>query len=301
MIARVPRAEFEEKSYEIAAAIELGAMGHVFSPGQVLEGRLGFDAATAPDPSSSLLWQLLSVPRPRGLLLIPPLWSVGSRPTPGDLPGWPVSLILQYKRPEYMWGARAAQWKLWRRPYFRFRRTGKQQRILKRLEVRVGSGAVVRYAAPAFWRQSELEAAHLSRTVLAQSGFVSPTAMGSHAVWTYTEPGRYGRANPDGPPQHFDTLDELLGAILDPMSREEAPLPVRRQSLEDHIGELGAAARTREPRLRARVNAWRENVRRTEIDIPAEAVALAADIAAVTTLLAGIGATWHLAERGDWF
>ena len=45
-------AEFEEKEYEIPAAIELASgrsrFGHVFSPGQVLEGILGYDAAVTP-------------------------------------------------------------------------------------------------------------------------------------------------------------------------------------------------------------------------------------------------------------
>jgi hypothetical protein len=87
---------FEEKSYEIAYSVELGrGIGGsltVFAPGQVLENILGFDSAAAPGPSHPL-WQVLGLPRPPGLSMVPALWSGGTTPASGHLPSYPVSVF----------------------------------------------------------------------------------------------------------------------------------------------------------------------------------------------------------------
>lgn len=124
------------------------------------------------------------------------MWSPGVNPPASRLPPTPVSLILQYKRPEYLSGPRAEQWRFWRQPYFRFGRTSDQHTVLRRLERNLGSDAIVRYAAPAFWRRGDLDAARFGQWVLVRSGFVSPNAVGRHRVWTYVKPGIDGRANP---------------------------------------------------------------------------------------------------------
>jgi hypothetical protein len=94
------------------------------------------------------------------------MWSPGVNPPASRLPPTPVSLILQYKRPEYLSGPRAEQWRFWRQPYFRFGRTSDQHTVLRRLERNLGSDAIVRYAAPAFWRRGDLDAAHFGQWVL---------------------------------------------------------------------------------------------------------------------------------------
>jgi hypothetical protein len=211
-------AEFEEKEYETAVAIELAdgqrGRGLVFSAGQVLESIVGYDAAAAP-VSDHVIWRLLSIPRPKGVRLVPATWVSGHRPARADLPRTPVSLILQYKRPEFLYGARAAQWKLWGHPYYRFSRTTRQHTVLNRLERRLGGDALVRYAAPVFWRRGQLEAAHIARQVLGRSGFVSPVTLGRHFVWTYAAPGIEGRVNPGGRTRPFETVDELLKAAFE--------------------------------------------------------------------------------------
>jgi len=168
------------------------------------------------------------------------LWHPVRRPIPTQLPLHPVSLILQYKRPEFLQGGRAAQWQLWHRPYFRFRRTADQHSVLTRVENRLQGEVVVRYSAPAFWRRTELDAAQYTRQVLALSGFVSPIDLGRHQVWTYVQAGTNGRANPAGPEQEFATLAQLLDAMTrrfgiamyeDAMS----PEPVGDTLLLDHL------------------------------------------------------------------
>ena len=94
---------FEEKSYENAYIIELargrGASRAVFSPGQVLENILGFDAAAAPGAAHPL-WEVIALPRPPGLSIVPSLWATGHQPSPLELPTYPVGIFLQFKRPE---------------------------------------------------------------------------------------------------------------------------------------------------------------------------------------------------------
>jgi hypothetical protein len=117
------RADFEEKSYETAFLLELGGgarpFGLVFSPGQVLEKIVGYDAAASPDPAN-VVWRLLGAPRPLGVRLEPAFWRPGATPPTGQLPVAPVSLILQFKRPERLTRSNARQWSHWRRPYYRF-------------------------------------------------------------------------------------------------------------------------------------------------------------------------------------
>lgn len=155
----MPVAEFEEKQYEIAAAIELAASkkyGHVFSSGQVLEKILGYDAATDPDEDHPI-WTIIRAPRPPGVRLVPRFWLPGVAPPIERLPRYPVSLIFQYKRPTYLSGASAKQWHMRKCPYYRFERSEDQQIVLRRFERAVIADVVVRYAAPAFWQYSDLE------------------------------------------------------------------------------------------------------------------------------------------------
>lgn len=76
--AGVTAAEFEEKQYECAFNVELGASGPVFASGQVLEKLTGYD--TVADPGSShVLWRILAIPRPPGIRLVPDHWSPAVR------------------------------------------------------------------------------------------------------------------------------------------------------------------------------------------------------------------------------
>jgi hypothetical protein len=226
----MPRAEFEEKEYEIVFAIELASgrynrFGTIFSSGQVLEKIVGYDAAATPDEQSDI-WRLLQLPRPPGVRLVPSMWNPGINPLPHDLPHSPVSLILQYKRPEFLSGSQARQWRLWNQPYFRFARSTDQHTVLRRLERSLGSDAIVRYAAPAFWRRGELEAAQLGRRVLVRSGFVSPNTIGRHRVWTYVRPGIAGRANPPTRPRPFESIDDIVAGLLRSQERRSTDLVV---------------------------------------------------------------------------
>lgn len=174
----VARAEFEEREYETACTVELSSSAYGFGPqlwsaGTVFEKILGYDVAVGVS-SSNALWQLLGVPRPNGVQLLPKVWAPGPRPPVQRLPAHPVSMILQYKRPEYMHGPRAAQWARWHRPYFRISRSSYQHRVLRQLEARVGPDVVVRYAAPAFHTYAALDLARFAGQVLTDPDLCRP-------------------------------------------------------------------------------------------------------------------------------
>ncbi|MBB5786733.1 hypothetical protein [Jiangella mangrovi] len=292
-------ADFEEKSYETAYNVELasglGGNPRVFSPGQVLEKLTGFDAAADPGPDH-LIWRVLRIPRPPGLSLLPAHWSpstVGT-PRPDQLPSLPVSLILQFKRPEYLRGATAKQWRLWYDPYYRFKVDPAQHNVLRRLERRLDGVALVRYAAPAFHRLEELEVAQVARTIIEQSGHVSPEALGGHRVWTYQSAGAVGRGNPTGQRLLFETLGDLLSHFVAEIPQRAWEI-ARYEGLESHLATLAAVCRDREPRLRAIVDTWARSLWISGIAV--DRVQALADFASVQTLVARERSVWWLLDR----
>jgi hypothetical protein len=288
-------AEFEEKEYESAAFGELmrpDASGPsvAFSAGQVLEKVVGYDAAAAPSPEHAA-WRILQAPRPPGVRLLPAMWAPGPQPADDRLPSTPVTLVLQFKRPEYLYGATAGQWRFWHQPYFRFARQTEQQRVLATLERNVGDSALVRYAAPAFWQRGHLEAAHLRGEVVQTSGFVSPRHLARHHWWTYVAPGIDGRANPAGSSARFEAREDLYAALFDRPSGSTDIVPA--ETLGEHIERVGVAARrTARATLRRRVERWQSDLRDREPQLAPETVRRVGDLAMLNSLLTTIDATW---------
>ena len=291
------RAQFEEKEYEAAFLAELAQgsapFGTVFASGQVLEKLVGYDAAARPDPSHPV-WALLGVPRPAGVRLLPTLWPRGSAPPLGRLPRSPVSLILQFKRPEWLSNANAGQWLFWGQGYFRFRITRHQQSVLHRLEKRLGSLALVRYAAPAFATNSALEAAHLGRDTVASSGFVSPAALVRHRIWTYTVPGTAGRANPRARTRTFESAQQL-GQAFARLVVDQSQLVVA-DPVADHVHSVAQVAGAIDPYTRRSVAEWRRRLSEGDIGLAPATLDSVADIATITTTLFAIGAVWCIVD-----
>lgn len=292
----MPNAEFWEKEFETAFTIELaGRGGYVLSSSQVIERIVGYDAAAHPH-ATNVIWQILNVPRPRGLRLVEPHWRPGRLPVGAHLPSKPISLILQYKRPEYLYGARAKQWSLWHAPYYRFTRSRTQHRILRRLEKRLGSDALVRYVAPAFWTRADYEYRHIVRQVIAGSGFVSPQQLGAHWVWTYRQPGTDGLPNPRGTPMRFESFSDLAAHFYELTETSQALVRFEDPDLlRAHVERMGEAARYRNPTIKQKTVRWLAAARATDIPVSDETLEQIADVAAFTTLTAQIDASWHVA------
>lgn len=290
------RAEFEEKQYEIAACIELatGAKGNrVFSSGQMLEDLVGYDAAADPGPDH-VLWELLRLPRPKGIVLLPQYWKSAAMPGEKKLPRSAVSVILQFKRPEYLRHPNAAQWHLWRKPFFRFSRQAIQHQVLVGLEGVLEGEALVRYASPAFLTLGMLELAQLTETVLASTGFVRPTDIGNHKTWTYIEPGSDGRANPRGRFRSFETIDELFASVDREGTRQstsELALPGREMSL------MSDTLRHRRPTLRKLVDPWLQVVERADLGLSVGQLGELRDYVTVQSMIRKIEANWLLIDR----
>ncbi len=202
---------FEEKQYEQAANIELGVRHtNVFSAGQVMESVLGYDAA-AHQPASSPIWRILRANPRSGIMLVPNLWfRAATQPPSAVLPTKIISLVLQYKRPEYLSRSNSKQWHYWNQPYFRFDLMDHQQRILEAFESSSEQAVVTRYASPGFWKFAELEDRIMNRMVLEDSNYVRPNRLIGHDCWTYVRCGIRGYANADPEEIECERFDELF-------------------------------------------------------------------------------------------
>ncbi len=295
----MPAAEFEEREYESAALVELAdGGGAVFTPGQVLEKIVGYDSVAAP-VREHILWRLLRVPRPRGLALVPTLWPAAARPTRDVLPSTPVSVVLQYKRPEYLRAPQASQWRLWGRDYYRVERRDAQHRILRNLETRAGDAVVVRYVSPAFWRRGDLEQAHLRRTVLSRSGFVAPSSFGRHRVWTYIEPGTDGQFNPRNARVTFETYSSLTSRWAAEFEGTPSGLPARREVIPEHLATVARAASYRNPAIRKTVQTWMRAVVSADLGLSQRDLVALSAYATIASTSAHVGAVWFIADTAD--
>jgi hypothetical protein len=209
----MPRAKFEEKQYETAANVEF-AIGdaEVYASGQVAEALLAYDVAL--NTKNMAVWQLLGIAIPRGAILVPNFWSgMKHKPRAVDLPSRYVSLILQYKRPEYLTRATAAQWGFWKSRYYRIDLDTEQHLRLRRLETNLSGAAAVRYAAPAFHTREQLENHQVSITVLRNSNFASPSAIGSqHSIYSYKQGGNEGYSNREPHKIEGQSYESLIAA-----------------------------------------------------------------------------------------
>lgn len=214
------------------------------------------------------------------------------------LPNRPVSLILQFKVPEFLRGGRAKQWNLWHRPYFRFAKSNQQQGVLARLENTLGSDVIVRYAAPAFYRQADLEIAQLARLVIAKSGHVSPRELAKHRVWTFIEPGVDGRANPSGPFRPFEPLEISLATASRPLSPSGHAAPTTDldayEGLRSHLSSLADSVRERNPTVRDAVRRWAFGLR--GLDLTPQQTLDLLNFVSVQTAVAHVGAAWFLID-----
>lgn len=287
-------AEFEEKQYELAANIELARWTggpRVYASGQVLESVVGYDAVAHPGTGHPL-WRVLGAPRPRGVRLLPSLWH--QQPSAKALPRRNVSLVLQYKRPDYLPGNRwSTQRPLWGgQPYFRFRTEAAQHGVLRHFEQQVGKAALVRYAAPAFWTLTELDVRSHAREVLSRSGFVSPLSLRRHTVWTYAEPGVEGKGNPDGEAIGFETFEALAARTPDASADPRTP------GLAEHLGALARAARATleewHPGLLQAVDDWGRGLSAHVPGLEGGAIEGLRDVALVQSLVASTDSTWVL-------
>lgn len=231
-------AMFEEKEYETLMNATLvrqpKSMSHVriFSPGQVLEKRLGFDFAARVSPYSRLYAQLFGPQAAyRGIS--------GSQATQQGIPAQArfTNLFIQYKRPmEFLPGHRFDH--LWPRTeeFLRFQVASKpagqpvdysQVRALNDLQMHFGTNAAVRYVCPAITQVDKLYQAFDQGDLVSQSAVVSVDALsqgaGYHRYWTFQSHNLgVGLPNPDGPKTASKTAKKFFQDLEEYNPNEES-------------------------------------------------------------------------------
>lgn len=188
-------AEFKEKTYENAFLAEMARLTNVlYSPDQNDENILGFDGA-AFFPWHELPPFFPYVRRRRwrhliGLSMSEFDWL--AQRLDSVLPPFKFNVFLQYKRPEFLVRATAAEWSSWSRPYFRYGITPHQQALLQRVLAKAGHRAAVVYAAPAFHTARDLFRFGRDGQVMANSNVAGVGLIGDHGRFSFTSAGGYG-------------------------------------------------------------------------------------------------------------
>ena len=146
------------------------------------------------------------------------------------------SLVLQYKRPAVPCHgkSRYAQWHHWKSAYYRFAIVQHQQAALAVLEAALAHSAVVRYACPAFWKNQELQTHQQAKTVLVNSTYVSPSALGAITKSGLTTDPTIGFANPDGQSLEAETFNGVWNRAIGMVGR-------KKENLFHHLRRLGVS------------------------------------------------------------
>jgi len=192
-------AQFEEKELEGPLNAQLcGGSGLLWSPGQVLEAVVGFDAALMVTDIS--FWASLGFGHvPHGLPVQSSWW-----------PGWPslllrplfmfrtpphfrLNLFLQYKRPEHL--ERGKEAGHWNSAYFRFAVTPHQQRALEACARSLGVDGHVAYGSPAFFKRADLFTHTENRTLASNTHFAPAMDLATHSLYTYVSARAPGKAH----------------------------------------------------------------------------------------------------------
>ena len=277
------RSEFEEKEYEGALYPELrGSSGiRPWTPGQVLEGQLGFDAALF---VANSFWSVVNRAACEGVRLarygLSPMVRElhGSEEKPSDdLPDFSLNLFVQAKRPSvYQDPPEKVRDGGIEAPSFYFDVTPHQQAILERLAAHLGANADVTYACAAFMTKKELFSLP---SLVPNSTFPPVTTLKGHDRWYYNHGGTRGVAHSE--PEAIDELP-LLERIAR-MARQHPPaLPAWSPEYEEEWAkeEIGAEIGRRGEALVPRLERIWEALSGALAEVPAEQAEPAQEILA---------------------
>lgn len=233
------KCQFSEHEYGVAISIELyQGVRNGFFPTQPVEHHIGFDAAYDVQGFHKV-WNILRVQIPRRIHISPSLWPRLPKSNHADIPSRFCSLFMQYKRPNYQDSPRAKHWKA-KGDYYEIGINGKQRRVLQEFESKVSGQAVVRYASPAFWSNSDFETHDEKKEILDFSAYLSPAEMKSHKKWMFTSDstGFTTFFNPDFEEGKFESWKVLVGRIFNTLGKET--------TLRFHVARLAASIRGQE-------------------------------------------------------
>lgn len=187
-------AEFEEKQYEQLMNHELCWRFPIlyYTPGQVLEGTLGFDAGMwSNNPSLRRFFPDFLPFKNISLRDLANFYNIHS----DHFPKIKCNIFVQYKRSDHLKDSRASEWPSWEKPYFRYDINPHQQGELNNLQSRAGSRALVLYAAPAFISLKELWRYKRNTELVDYSNFCEAIKLNSHGRYSFVQPGSFGKAH----------------------------------------------------------------------------------------------------------
>jgi hypothetical protein len=209
----MPYASFEEREYEewLYDELLLGSERLLWTPGHVLERRIGVDAMLLVQDEFVFNLHGLGV-RP-GLVPSRHWWffrhRLGVR-RGRPLPSFAVNLFLQSKRPFALRAPKALAPHGISGRCWRFSTEADQQAVLEQLSAKFAGRALVAYAAPAFHTAHELFRSFRNSTMVARSTFPSASTLQGHDAWYYNAPGAVGVAHSDPTPaQEPDLLSRI--------------------------------------------------------------------------------------------
>jgi hypothetical protein len=239
-------AEFEEKEYEQPLNFELvaGANTSFWSPGQVLETRLGIDAAVF--TANQKFWSTIGRVIKPGFIMDRANWLQAGR----SLPTFKTNLLLQAKRPVFRSGVNTKYSKLGiKGSYWKFAIVPHQQKALELFHTKVGRRALVCYASPAFHKATDLFFHMRNSALIDNSTFVQVNKLTGHKEWVYNQAGTTGLASSKieqvrdlafttlvsnllestGPDDPLDNLRELHGSVLSTIETLPKENPIKRE------------------------------------------------------------------------
>jgi hypothetical protein len=243
-------AEFEEKEYEAALYNQLVSGNRLWSPGQVLESYLGFDAALFVD--NPFFWRLLGFRKPLpGVAPWHALWRFlrKSSEQRSRLPRFRSNCFVQAKRPHVgsRLPSRASSLGPIRR-FFRFSIESDQQKTLEPVAKRVHHRALFTYAAPVFSRSSDLFRNMMLGSIVANSTFPDVSSLAAQHAWYYNQPGAVGVVNRSFEAMRMLPLEERIEALVERHGNEteetqspSASLAELLRDLKAVVAETGAA------------------------------------------------------------
>lgn len=192
----MPIAEFCEREYETNFNCQITKLHkYVWTPGQIQEHLLGFDAAYLSD--TRLIFDLFPAWRfnPTGIRPSLAGWQKYFKIAGHHFPSCCFNLFVQHKRPELIGSHTGKEYSHWKHPYFRYDIDSNQQACLEKLEKVAGSDALVTYACAAFHTSRELWDHITQTTLIESSNFVRPADLVDHNRYSFDAPGSNGLAS----------------------------------------------------------------------------------------------------------
>lgn len=186
------RVNYEEKVFENYFNAELSNYTRmVFSPGQCLEGLLGFDFMA--NIHCSYLDQIFGINQNLSGITKEVLETWLGRCL-DNIPNITANIFLQYKKPEYLTNSNASEWCFWKEEYFRYNIYSEQQEILQKLSEAIGDKGVVLYASPAIKDVQELYDKYSDKKLIENVNFQLASKLTGHHRNTYTSAGQHSIA-----------------------------------------------------------------------------------------------------------